>query len=145
MWRDELRPVGSPRQKGELADRATSSARCPINALTTWIAFSGSSTATCTWRPKISPRLELVARHRGEHRVDVLDEVECLAVEQHVLLLDAERVRIAASEGVVEHAASLCESAALAGDRRRMDLLHSGISASASISTSQLGSRSAAT
>jgi hypothetical protein len=93
----------------------------------------------------VDPRLELVPGHRGEHRVDVLDEVECLAVEQHVLLLDAERVRIAASEGVVEHADALGKSAALAGDRRGMDLLHSGNSASASISTSQLGSRSAAT
>src|SRR5207248_2821478 len=70
-----------------------------------------------------------------------LDEVECLAVEQHVLLLDTERVRVAASEGVVEHAAALRESAALSGDRRRVDLLHAGINASASISTSQLGSR----
>src|SRR6266403_5451031 len=93
----------------------------------------------------VDPRLELVPGHCGEHRVDMLYEVECLAVEQHVLLLDAERVRIAASEGVVEHAAALGESASLAGDGRRMDLLHSGISASASISTSQLGSRSAAT
>ena len=89
----------------------------------------------------VDPRLELVARHGGEHRVDVLDEVECLAVEQHVLLLDTERVRVAASEGVVEHAAALRESAALSGDRRRVDLLHAGINASASISTSQLGSR----
>ena len=43
---------------------------------------------------------------RGEHGVDVLDEVEGLRVEQHVLLLDAERVRLAFAEGVVEHAAA---------------------------------------
>jgi len=30
-----------------------------------------------------------VARDRGEHGVDVLHEVEGLAVEEHVLLLDA--------------------------------------------------------
>ena len=56
MWRDERRPVGSPRQNGELAESATSSARCAISAFTTWIAFSGSSTATWTCIPKISSR-----------------------------------------------------------------------------------------
>ena len=44
----------------------------------------------------VDPRLELVARDRLEHRVDVLDEVERLAVEEHVLLLDAERERVGA-------------------------------------------------
>ena len=67
-------------------------------------------------------RLELVARHRLEHRVDVLDEVERLGVEEHVLLLDAERVRLALAELVVEHAAAGGE--ALAGDRGGIDLLH---------------------
>jgi hypothetical protein len=52
----------------------------------------------------IDLRLELVALDRREHRVDVLDEVERGAVEQLVLLFDAERVRIALSELVVEHA-----------------------------------------
>ena len=91
----------------------------------------------------IDARLELVALGRGEHRLDVLDEVECLAVEQHVLLLDAERVRLAGAEVVVEHAAALRE--ARAGDRRGEDLLHSGTNASSSISSSQRGSSSAAT
>jgi hypothetical protein len=78
-------------------------------------------------------------RRRGEHRVDVLDEVERLAVEQHVLLLDAERVRVALSERVVEDAAAGREAGALPGDGRRVDLLvvSSPLAiASASISTS---------
>ena len=40
-------------------------------------------------------RLELVAGHRCEHGVDVLHEVEALGVEEHVLLLHTERVRVA--------------------------------------------------
>ena len=91
----------------------------------------------------VDARLELVALGRGEHGLDVLDEVERLAVEQHVLLLDAERVGLAGAEVVVEHAAALRE--ARAGDRRREDLLHSGTNASSSISSSQRGSSSAAT
>ena len=55
-------------------------------------------------------RLELVARDRREHGVDVLDEVERGAVEQLVLLLDAERVRIALPEPVVEHARAACRA-----------------------------------
>ena len=43
----------------------------------------------------VDPRLELVPADRREHRVDVLDEVERLGVEELVLLLDAERVRVA--------------------------------------------------
>ena len=43
----------------------------------------------------VDARLELVSRHRGQHRVDVLDEVERLRVEELVLLLDPERVRVA--------------------------------------------------
>ena len=85
----------------------------------------------------VDPRLELVAGDRLQHGVDVLDEVERLAVEEHVLLLDPERVRIGLSECVVEHAAAL--DGALAGDRVRIDLLH-GSTASASISTRQRGS-----
>ncbi len=81
--------------------------------------------------------LELVARDRLQHRVDVLDEVERLAVEEHVLLLDAERVRVGLAERVVEHAPALDD--ALAGDRVGIDLLH-GSTASASISTRQRGS-----
>ena len=42
----------------------------------------------------VDPRLELVAGDRLQHGVDVLDEVEGLAVQEHVLLLDAERVRV---------------------------------------------------
>src|SRR5207342_1988009 len=86
---------------------------------------------------------ELVPLRRRENRLDVLDEVERLAVEEHVLLLDAERVRLPGAEVVVEHAAAGAE--ALSGDRRRVDLLHSATSASASISTRQRGSRSPAT
>ncbi len=67
----------------------------------------------------VDPRLELVARDRLEHRVDVLDEVERLAVEQHVLLLDAERVRVALAELVIEHASARREVRALARDRGR--------------------------
>ena len=52
----------------------------------------------------VDPCLELVARDRGEHRLDVLDEVEGLGIEELVLLLDAERVRVARSERVVEDA-----------------------------------------
>ena len=52
-----------------------------------------------------------MAGDSGEHRVDVLDEVERLAVEKHVLLLDAERVRVARAERVVEHAAARREAA----------------------------------
>ena len=50
--------------------------------------------------------LEAMAGDGSEHGVDVLHEVEALAVEQHVLLLDAERVGIAPPEGVVEDAAA---------------------------------------
>ncbi len=53
----------------------------------------------------VDPRLELVARDRGEHRLDVLDEIERLRVEELVLLLDAERVRVTRPELVVEDAA----------------------------------------
>ena len=55
-------------------------------------------------------RLELVADDGRQEGVDVLHEVEGLAVEEHVLLLDAERVRIALSECVVEDAAALGEA-----------------------------------
>ncbi len=71
----------------------------------------------------VDPRLELVAGDRLQHRVDVLDEVEGLRVEQHVLLLDAERVRIALAERMVEHAHARREARALARDGRRIDLL----------------------
>src|SRR5206468_6168470 len=67
----------------------------------------------------VDPRLELVTRDRLEHRVDVLHEVERLAVEEHVLLLDAERIGVARAETVIEHAAAGREVRALAGDRGR--------------------------
>src|SRR5947199_2231626 len=91
--------------------------------------------------------LELVAADGCEDRVDVLDEVERLAVEQHVLLLDAERVCVALAEGVVEHAAAGREARALARYGCWIDLLHrsAGSIASASISTSQRASSSSAT
>ncbi len=47
---------------------------------------------------------ELVALDRVQDGLDVLDEVEARRVEEHVLLLDAERVRVARAEPVVEHA-----------------------------------------
>src|SRR2546423_4208627 len=92
-------------------------------------------------------RLELDTAYGCKPRVDVLDEVERLAVEEHVLLFDAERVGVALAEGVVEHAAAGREARALAGDRRRIDLLrhHACRIASASTSTRQRGSRSAET
>jgi hypothetical protein len=88
--------------------------------------------------------LELVPGGRGEHGLDVLDEVECLAVEQHVLLLDPERVRLAVAEVVVEHAAAGGE-AGLLHDLGRKDLLAHATTASSSISSSQRGSSRAAT
>src|SRR5439155_26098243 len=85
---------------------------------------------------RVDPRLELaVVGHPSEHRVDVLHEVTRLRVEEHVLLLDAERVRVARSEAVLE-------------DARLVGRLHGRsltITASASISTSQRGSMSPVT
>src|SRR4029077_5972700 len=75
-------------------------------------------------------------------------EVPRLGVEQHVLLLDAQRVGVAATVRVIEHARVGAGRALrpLAGDRRREDLLHRwSITASASISTSQRGSSSCVT
>ena len=67
-------------------------------------------------------RLELAALDRRQDRVDVLHEVERRRVEQHVLLLDAERVRIALAEGVLVDAA--VRGQALARDARRDDAVH---------------------
>src|SRR6478609_7804818 len=72
---------------------------------------------------RVDHGLELVPRDRGEHRVDVLHEVERLGVQEHVFLLDAERVRVTLAEGVIQHAASRREPRALPGDRRRVNLL----------------------
>ena len=47
----EASPVSDPRQKGELADSATSSGTCRASALTATIAVSPSGTATWTCRP----------------------------------------------------------------------------------------------
>ena len=63
----------------------------------------------------IDPRLQLVPAHGGEHRVDVLDELESLSVEELVLLLDSEGVRVARAELVVDDAA--CRLRPVAGDR----------------------------
>ena len=82
---------------------------------------------------------ELAFLDGGQHRVDVLDEVERRRVEEHVLLLDAEGERVARAELVVEHAAARREP--LPRDRGGIDLLHSSFTtASTSISTSQRGS-----
>ena len=72
---------------------------------------------------RIDARLELVPRDRGEHGVDVLHEVERLAVEQHVLLLDAQRVRIALAKRVLQDTHAGPEPCALPSDRRWIDLL----------------------
>src|SRR5207244_3630895 len=94
---------------------------------------------------RVDAPLILAAVSGFEDGLDVLDEVERLAVEQHVLLLDAERVRVALAEGMVEHAAAGREARALARDRRWVDLLRHQVcsTASASISTRQRGSSSA--
>ena len=52
----------------------------------------------------VEAALMLASLDGREHRVDVLHEIPRLGVEQHVLLLDAERVRVALAELVVEHA-----------------------------------------
>ena len=72
---------------------------------------------------RLHPGLVLVADERGQHRVDPLDEVEALAVQQHVLLLDAERVRLALPELVLEDAAPGGETLHTR-DRRGPGLLH---------------------
>ena len=69
--------------------------------------------------------LQLVTVDRGEHRLDVLHEVERLGVEQHVLLLDPERVRRPGAEAMLEHAAAV--GGALARDRRRDRLARVGV------------------
>ena len=92
---------------------------------------------------RLHPRLVLVADDRRQDGVDALDEVERLRVEEHVLLLDAERVRLTVSERVLEHAARRAEAGGR--DRWRPGLLHRPIIASASISTNHRGSKSPAT
>src|SRR5262249_53916166 len=89
-------------------------------------------------------RLELVALDRRQHRVDVLDEVERLAVEDHVLLLDPERVRVAPAEAMVEHAARVEAALARDGARERLSVRHGSV-ASASILTFHTGSSSCVT
>ena len=90
----------------------------------------------------VDPVGELVACDRVEHGLDVLDEVEALRVEEHVLLLHPERVRVARAELVVDDAR--CRRIDEPRDRRWNDLFH-GSTASASISTFQRGSSSSAT
>ena len=89
----------------------------------------------------VQPARELVALDRVEHHLDVLDEVETLRVEEHVLLLDAERVRVAGAEPVVEDTRVRVDET---GDRVRDDLLHGSV-ASTSISTFHAGSSRAVT
>src|SRR4029450_13159860 len=91
----------------------------------------------------LQPRFGLVPDEGRQHGVDSLDKVKGLGVEEHVLLLDAERVRLSLAELVLEHAAGRPE--AVAGDGGRPGLLHRRIMASASISTSHRGSNRAAT
>ena len=85
--------------------------------------------------------LELVPADRREHRVDVLHEVERLGVEELVLLLDAERVRVARPERVVEHAPRRRPFEPRDRGRDRLLRCHPR-TASASISTFQAGSSS---
>ena len=89
---------------------------------------------------RVYPSLELVARHRGEHRLDVLDEVEGFRIKELVLLLHAECVRIARSELVVEDASGGRGAVAGDGGGERLLARH-GSTASTSISTFQLGSK----
>src|SRR5215471_16922287 len=92
----------------------------------------------------VDTRFELVPADRAQHRIDVLDEIERLSVEQLVLLLDTEGVRVAFAERVLEHAARVRSS--LAGDRGRDGLLlDHGTTASTSISSFQAGSMSEVT
>ena len=65
---------------------------------------------------------ELALGHLREHRVDVLHEVPRLRVEQHELLLDAERVRVARAEAVVERRSSASLAVAHRDDRLGLDL-----------------------
>src|SRR5690348_17328503 len=144
--RERMRPGGADAHVSlarDLADVSTQSPelRCDVAG---GVADRGRDLEHRLHQLRVDARLQLVPSDRGEHRVDVLDEVEGLAVEQHVLLLDAERVCVALAERVVEDASALGVAAPLAGDRGREDLAH-GSNASASISTRQAGSRRAAT
>jgi hypothetical protein len=56
ICRLEESPVGSPRQNGELPESASSSPTWASSAFMTWIAVSGSATATWTCIPKMSSR-----------------------------------------------------------------------------------------
>jgi len=56
IWRVDMSPVTSPRQKGELAESASRQGRSTSRPFTTWIAFSGPSTATWMCMPKMSSR-----------------------------------------------------------------------------------------
>ena len=87
----------------------------------------------------VDPRLELVAADGGEHRVDVLDELESFSVEQLVLLLDTERVRVARAELVVDDAPAGSDPLPVIDGRERLLRLAHGRTASTSISTFHLG------
>ena len=93
----------------DVADVARSVRSCSSTSAGVWHTGVATSSTDC-----ISSALmrgsSSCPRHGGEHGVDVLDEVERLGVEQHVLLLDAERVRVALAERVVEDAAALGEA-----------------------------------
>ena len=97
----------------------------------------------------VDPRLELaVVGDAREHRVDVLHEVPRLGIEQHVLLLDPERVRSSGAEAMVEYARGRFgdgPSAELIGRGRSCSVMVAPRTASASISTRQRGSSSPVT
>src|SRR2546430_8927544 len=67
---------------------------------------------------RIDAALVLAAVRGFEDGLDVLDEVERLAVEQHVLLLEPDRERLAFAEAVVEDTASGYETRSVAGSLR---------------------------
>ena len=110
------------------------------------VAYGGGDLEHGLHQLRVDLLLELVTLDRREHGLDVLHEVERLSVEQLVLLLDAQRVRRALAERVVEHAGARAHpERALAGDVGRNQLLRHPSTASASISTFHEGSSSAHT
>ena len=85
-----------------------------------------------------------MTRHGFEHRLDALYEVEGVRIEELVLLLDAERVRVAGAERVIEDARLRLVDVSCDRGRECLLAVHPS-TASTSISTFQAGSRSAVT
>ena len=128
-----------PSDAGDVARKVVSAlihiTRCP--------AHRGRDLEDRLHELRVYLRLELVPADRGHDRVDVLHEIERGRVEELVLLLDAERVRVTAA-GVIDHA--LRRRSLEPRDRGRDRLLRRhGRTASASISTFHAGSSRAVT